>query len=99
MYNSTQSYTDRIHQHNSAIAGYAASIAFESAQSTPDTNLIDELKNFYETEKQRVLDAWAEIKAKGQAFFDSIVNYIKGIFEQLAGDFVTFLRKHGINIF
>lgn len=91
------SYSDRINRHNDAIADYAASIRYHERQAEPDRDLIHDLKALYETEKQRLLEAWEKVKAKGVEFLQAVFAIVKEFFEELVSDVIAFLKRHNLS--
>lgn len=95
--NITKSYSDRITQHNVAIAQFAGQIKYQESIAEPDRDLIHDLKALYETEKQRLIEAWEKVKAKGVEFLQAVFGIVKEFFEELVSDIVAFLKRHKLS--
>jgi hypothetical protein len=95
--NITKSYSSLITQHNVAIAQFAGQIRYQESLTEPDNGLIHDLKALYETEKQRLVEAWEKVKAKGVEFLQAVFGIVKEFFEELVSDIVAFLKRHKLS--
>lgn len=95
--NITKSYSSLITQHNVAIAQFAGQIRYQESLAEPDRDLIHDLKALYETEKQRLLEAWEKVKAKGVEFLQAVFAIVKEFFEELVSDVIAFLKRHNLS--
>ena len=90
-----KSNADLINQHSLAIAGYSASIKYW--ENLGEADLLHDLKHLYETEKQRLEQAWMKVKAKGEEFLKEVLAIVVDFFSELVSDVLAFLKRHNLN--
>ena len=94
--NLNKSYSSAINTSSIAVADYARMIKYHSTVAEPDTDLLHELKAFYENEKQKLENLWRKVASKGQEFLNEVLAIVKDFFEELVSDVLAFLKKHGL---
>src|SRR5690242_16441195 len=92
------SYSSAINTSSLAVAQHSASIKYQQSLTEPDTGLLDELINFYETEKQKLQGLWDTVKAKGEDFFAMVYSIVENLLSEFVRDIKTFIKRHKIAI-
>ena len=90
-----KSNADLINQHSLAVADYSSSIKYWN--DLGDADLLHDLKHLYETEKQRLEEAWLKVKAKGEQFLKDVLAIVVDFFSELLSDVIAFLKRHNLN--